>query len=129
MLLAPAVAWIFVFTVVPVVILIVISFWTSTAHSIKPEWTVNNYRTIFSNYVYVETFLRTLRIAAVTTLLTLLAAYPIAPLLSRIQGRHKSVVLLLVFLPFWTWQHQTPRNHYSASFDAWVEAWSRVKSA
>lgn len=102
LLLGPALAWIVVFTVVPVIILTVMSFWTSTAYGIKPEWTLDNYRTIFGNYVYVGTFLRTLRISAVTTLLTLLAAYPMALVLSRIQGPRKSIVLLFVFLPFWT---------------------------
>ena len=82
--------------------LTVISFWTSTAYGIKHEWTLDNYRTIFGNYVYVGTFIRTLRIAAVTTLLTLVAAYPMALVLSRLRGGAKTVVLLLVFLPFWT---------------------------
>lgn len=102
LLLTPALAWIVVFTVVPVFILAVISFWTATDYGIKPEWTLDNYRTVFGNYVYVGTFVRTLRIAAVTTILTLLAAYPMAFVLSRLRGAKKSIVLLLVFLPFWT---------------------------
>jgi spermidine/putrescine transport system permease protein len=102
LLLAPAMSWLVVFTVVPVGMLIVISFWTSTAYGIKPIWTLDNYRTIFGNFVYVETFGRTLRIAAVTTLLTLLVAYPMALVLSRRRGTGKMVILLLVFLPFWT---------------------------
>jgi spermidine/putrescine transport system permease protein len=99
---APAFAWLFLFTIVPAIMLIVISFWSSTAYGIKPDWTLENYSTILSNYVYVGTFIRTLRIAAVTTLLTLLAAYPMALALSRFRGSTKSVILLLVFLPFWT---------------------------
>jgi spermidine/putrescine transport system permease protein len=102
LLVAPAAAWIVTFTVAPMVILTAISFWTTTAYGVKPVWTLDNYRTIFGNYVYVDTFLRTLRIAGITTVLTLLAAYPMAFALSRLAGPAKSVVLLLVFLPFWT---------------------------
>jgi len=102
LLAGPAMTWLFVFTIVPVAMLTVISFWSSTAYGIKPDWTLDNYRTIFGNYVYVGTFLRTLRIAGVTTLLTLLAAYPMALVLSRLRGATKTIVLLLVFLPFWT---------------------------
>ena len=102
LLLSPALAWIVVFTVVPVIILVVISFWTSTAYGIEPKWTLDNYRTIFGNYVYVGTFMRTLRIAAATTVLTLLAAYPMAFVLSRVRGPRKPLILLFVFLPFWT---------------------------
>jgi spermidine/putrescine transport system permease protein len=102
LLIVPAMAWVFVFTVVPVTMLVVLSFWTSTAYGIKPDWTTDNYRTIFSEYVYLSTFLRTLRIAAVTTLLTLIIAYPMALILARMRSRRKAVVLLIVFLPFWT---------------------------
>ncbi len=101
-LFGPIGAWIFTFTIVPVLILTVISFWTTTAYGIKPVWTLNNYRTIVSNYVYLDAFLRTLRIAAITTVLTLVAAYPTAFVLSRLTGSIKTVALLLVFLPFWT---------------------------
>ncbi len=102
LLTVPAFGWLFIFTIVPAVMLTVISFWSSTAYGIKREWTLENYRTIFDNYVYVGTFTRTLRIAAITTLLTLLAAYPMALVLSRLRGGAKTVILLLVFLPFWT---------------------------
>jgi len=102
LLMAPALVWLFVFTVVPVTMLTVISFWSSTAYGIRPVWTLDNYRTIVSNYVYIETFGRTLRIAAVTTVLTLLAAYPMALVLSRPRRAGKTAILFLVFLPFWT---------------------------
>jgi ABC-type spermidine/putrescine transport system permease subunit I len=69
---------------------------------VSPVWTLANYRTIFGEQVYLTTFVRTLRIAAATTLLTLLVAYPMALLLSRMRGGWKSFVLLFVFLPFWT---------------------------
>ena len=102
LLIAPAMIWLFLFTIVPVAMMVVLSFWTSTAYGIKPVWTTDNYRTIFEDYVYLGTFLRTLRIAAVTTLLTFLTAYPMALILARMRGAWKAVVLLFVFLPFWT---------------------------
>ncbi len=43
LLLSPAFTWIVVFTVGPVFILAVISFWTATDYGIKPEWTLDNY--------------------------------------------------------------------------------------
>ena len=102
LLVVPALLWLFAFTIVPIVILLVLSLWTSTAYGVSPVWTLANYRTIFGEQVYLTTFVRTLRIAAATTLLTLLVAYPMALLLSRMRGGWKSFVLLFVFLPFWT---------------------------
>lgn len=101
-LVAPALLWLLAFTIVPIVMLLVLSFWTSTAYGVSPVWTLANYRTIFGEQVYLTTFVRTLRIAAITTALTLLVAYPMALFLSRFRGGFKSVFLLFVFLPFWT---------------------------
>jgi len=101
-LLAPAMAWLFLFTIVPVAMMLVLSFWTSTAYGIKAEFTLDNYRTIFGEPVYLSTFARTLRIAAVTTALTLVVAYPVALIVSRARGGWKAIALLFIFLPFWT---------------------------
>jgi spermidine/putrescine transport system permease protein len=102
LLLAPALIWLFLFVIVPLGILCVMSFWTSTAYGISPIATLDNYRVIFGDSIYLATFARTLRIAALTTVLTLLIAYPMALILTRMHGRLRSMVLLLVFLPFWT---------------------------
>jgi spermidine/putrescine transport system permease protein len=83
------------------IMLVVISFWTTTPFGITPTWTTENYRSVFAEPVYLAVLFRTLRIAVVTTSLSLLAAYPMALLLSRLRSL-KSVVLLFIFLPFWT---------------------------
>jgi len=102
LLIAPAMIWLLLFTIVPIAMLLVLSFWTSTAYGVKAVWTLENYQTIFGEPVYLSTFLRTVRIAAVTTLFTLLVAYPMALILSRMRSARKPAVLLFIFLPFWT---------------------------
>lgn len=101
LLVLPGIGWLLIFTVVPMVMLVVISLWTPTPFGIKAEWTIANYHSVFTEPVYLSVLFRTLRIATLTTLLSLLAAYPMAFYLTRI-GRFKAVIMLLVFLPFWT---------------------------
>ena len=52
--------------------------------------------------VYVQLYLKTLRLAAVITLLTLLLGYPLAAVLARAPARTSNLLLVLVLVPFWT---------------------------
>lgn len=101
LLVLPAVCWLLIFTVAPMFMLVVISLWTPTPFGIKQDWTIDNYRSVFTEPVYLSALFRTLRIAILTTLLSLVAAYPMALYLSRMH-RFKTVIMLFVFLPFWT---------------------------
>ena len=102
LLVAPAAIWLFLFSILPMALLVVISFWRSTIFSTEPDWNIDNYVAVFSDATYVYTIVRTVRIAAVTTLLSLLMSYPVAWMMARATGRAKSLLTLAVFLPFWT---------------------------
>src|SRR5438105_7719979 len=52
--------------------------------------------------VYARVLWQTLRIALVTTVLSLVVSYPLAMFLSRLRGQRKTLAVVLVFLPFWT---------------------------
>jgi len=61
-----------------------------------------NYRLLTSDSLYLGSYLRSLTIAALSTLMLLLAGFPIAYALARMPRRLQSVLVLLVILPFWT---------------------------
>ncbi|SPF79332.1 ABC transporter permease subunit [Pseudoprimorskyibacter insulae] len=63
----------------------------------------------FENFVFLSTddlywkaYLSSLQIAVVSTLLTLLVAYPIAYAMARAADEWRPTLLMLVILPFWT---------------------------
>src|SRR5262245_60462414 len=62
----------------------------------------DNYGMLVSDSLYVSSYLRSLIIAAVSTLLLLLIGYPIAYGLARMPPRLQSVLVVAVILPFWT---------------------------
>ena len=63
-------------------------------------WTFENYTRVFDR-LYAAILWRSLWIAAVSTALCLILAFPLALYISR-SRRHKTLLLNLVMLPFWT---------------------------
>ncbi|MFM9888112.1 MAG: ABC transporter permease [Burkholderiales bacterium] len=102
LLVVPAMLWLAVFAIAPLVFLACVSFWTATAFGLSTDLTTKAYETIAGESVYARVLWQTLRIAIVTTLLALLVSYPLAMFLARLKGRAKTVAVVLLFLPFWT---------------------------
>lgn len=61
-----------------------------------------NYGLVLSDAIYLESYLQSLRIAAVSTLLLLLVGYPIAYGMARSPRALRPILVMLVILPFWT---------------------------
>ncbi len=101
-LIAPATLWLGLMTLLPIGFLIVMSTWSSTIFGIEQTYSLDNYQRLFSRMVYWSLMLKTLRIALVTTAVTLIFAYPMAYFLTRQRGTMKMFLVVLVFIPFWT---------------------------
>ncbi|MBP6707958.1 MAG: ABC transporter permease [Candidatus Accumulibacter sp.] len=65
------------------------------------QWTLSleTYRFFFSDWIYAEIFLRSFVVAAATTVICLLLAYPLALLIAGSDQRHRDLLVLLVILP------------------------------
>jgi putrescine transport system permease protein len=62
----------------------------------------SNYAFIAEDALYFDTYLRSLKYAAVTTVLCLLIGYPFAYFMARAKATVQPALLMLVMLPFWT---------------------------
>jgi putrescine transport system permease protein len=62
----------------------------------------SNYATMFSDSLYLATYLRSLQIATISTLLLLIIGYPLAYGIARAPRRAQSVLVMAVILPFLT---------------------------
>lgn len=67
-----------------------------------PAPTLAHYERALSEPVYLRVMLRTLRIAASVTVLTLLFAWPLAWLMARSGGLKLAILVASVLLPLWT---------------------------
>ncbi len=62
----------------------------------------DNYLFLLSDSLYVSAYLSSIKIAAISTVLALLLGYPIAYYIARSPEPRRSILLLMVILPFWT---------------------------
>jgi putrescine transport system permease protein len=62
----------------------------------------DNFRLLFSDDLYVLSYLRSLVVAAVSTSILLAIGYPIAYGMARLPRRWHGVAMMLVIVPFWT---------------------------
>jgi len=60
------------------------------------------YSFLFTDPLYVSSYLYSLKVAAVSTLCCLLIGYPMAYAIARARPATRSVLLMLIVLPFWT---------------------------
>jgi spermidine/putrescine transport system permease protein len=99
----PAVAWLAIFFLVPLVFIAVVSLGDrdELGRIVLDRLSLDNYQQAFDP-VYLPTLFTALRYAALSTIASLVIGYPIAYWIARYGGRHKTLLLLLVLLPFWT---------------------------
>lgn len=66
------------------------------------EMSFSNYLWLTEDALYINSYLSSLWIAGVSTVLTLLVGYPMAYAMARAPENIRPVLLMLVILPFWT---------------------------
>jgi len=108
----PPLAYLVVFFAIPVLIMVLASFRNSgdfgglaplfSEESGKLDLTTENYGRFFSDFIYTELFLKSFAYAAITTIVCLVIAYPLAMLIARSAKKHRDLLVLLVILPFWS---------------------------
>ena len=103
LLLAPAVIWYGIFFLAPLINMVVISFGESSGYGGPPAlgFHLDSYRQLL-NPLYLKVFGTTLRMAFLGTVACLVVGYPLAYFLATRAGRHKTTLLLLIIVPFWT---------------------------
>jgi len=63
---------------------------------------LDNFKLLVSDDLYVMSYLRSLVVAVVSTAILLVIGYPIAYGMARLPQRWQSVAMMLVIVPFWT---------------------------
>ncbi|SIR36730.1 putative spermidine/putrescine transport system permease protein [Rhizobium sp. RU20A] len=103
-LVAPGVLWMTLFLVLPIAMMVYVSFWTQTTFKIEPTLTLQSWITFFSSDTYLGALWTTIRIWLIVLATTLLVGYP-AALFVGLFVKNKTlqtVLLVLCVIPFWT---------------------------
>ncbi|HKF72896.1 MAG TPA: ABC transporter permease [Stellaceae bacterium] len=93
----PALAFVAIFLLYPLALLIETSF-----HAKSGEWSFEQYARIATTPVYGLILWKTAWVAGLVTLIDLLVGYPFAVALTRARGAWRLVLLAAVLMPFWT---------------------------
>jgi putrescine transport system permease protein len=107
--------WLLVLFLIPFLIVFRISFsevrlaippytplftWHHGVPQLQAHW--SSYSFLFTDPLYVSSYLYSLKVAAVSTLCCLIIGYPMAYAIARASPSSRSVLLMLIVLPFWT---------------------------
>jgi spermidine/putrescine transport system permease protein len=101
-LISPTVLYLTIFLIVPLVLIIILSFLTRGAYgNIVYRFNLGNYARLVDT-VYIRILGFSLLIGAGTTIFTLVMGYPLAYFIARSPLRQRSMLLFLILVPFWT---------------------------
>lgn len=109
--------WLLAFFAIPFVIVLKISFswmqpiqpgyaplleWVEETRRLVVTFNFDNYQVLLRESLYLDTFLYSVKVAAVSTLWCLLIGYPMAYAIARSKPSTRNLLLMLIILPFWT---------------------------
>ncbi|CAN5691837.1 ABC transporter permease [soil metagenome] len=99
-LIGPTVIFLLVSFVWPVVHTLMLSFTAEVVDGVTVEgWTFNNYLRLFSSDLYVRILLRTLRVAALASVASIIFSYPLAIAIARGGANMARIVTIIVVAP------------------------------
>lgn len=100
----PIMAVLMLFLVLPIAMIVVVSFWQATEFSIIPAFDLENYEFLFGSNVTYRVFFNTFKYAFITWVFTLGIGFTVAYFLAfHVRSLTWQIVLfLLCTIPFWT---------------------------
>jgi len=102
-LLSPAILWLMLFFVLPLLIVFVVSFSRrSLLGVVEYDFNIQNYIRVFTTPIYLTILWRSILLAIINTGLSLLLAYPFAFFIARQTPKWQTILIFLVMVPFWT---------------------------
>ncbi|MFM2480644.1 putrescine ABC transporter permease PotH [Celerinatantimonas sp. YJH-8] len=115
LLVLPPYVWLLLFFLLPFAIVLKISFaeaqlsippYTDLLHyadeQLQVLLNIGNYLYMVSDDLYVESYLRSIEVAAISTFLCLLVGYPMAWAIVHSKPQTRNILLMLIVLPSWT---------------------------
>ncbi len=97
----PMFVWLAILVLLPNVLLIGVSFLKSVGGNVVFDPTIENYARAFQSSGVWWLLLRTIAVAALSTTIAAVIAYPMAYYAARILQRGRFMALLLVIIPLW----------------------------
>jgi putative spermidine/putrescine transport system permease protein len=100
----PGTLWLLFFLVAPLVMIILVSFWTQTVSGFDQAWTLDNYDRLFGDTTYWNQLKQSFFNSLIVVGATLVLGFPVAYFLAfKVETLRNQIALFIVALaPFWT---------------------------
>jgi putative spermidine/putrescine transport system permease protein len=100
-LAAPGVLWLLMYLVAPVVMIVLVSFWTQTTSGFDKDWTLENYDKLFGSITYWNQIKQSFFNSAIVTAACFVLGFPVAYFLV-FKVTNQIALFIIALAPFWT---------------------------
>ncbi|MEG0641798.1 MAG: ABC transporter permease [Clostridium sp.] len=97
-LATPHILWMIIFTVIPILVIVFYSFTKTTENGMV--FTLENFERFFDP-IYIDVLLRSIYLAALSTVICLILGYPLAVILAKSKLKSRGILILLLIIPMW----------------------------
>ena len=101
-LISPPLIYSLVMLAAPLALVVLLSLWSQNYLELDRTFRLDNYIEATTEPLYQLLLTRSLIISSIVTICTVILAYPIAYYVAMFGGKAKSLLLLLITIPFWT---------------------------
>jgi len=102
LLVGPGVLFLVLTLLLPMMAVVVFSFWRTESYELYADWNLENYRVLLTEPAYRTFLFRSFLGALITSILCLLFAWPVAYFIARHGGRYRLLLVLMLAAPFFT---------------------------
>ena len=95
----PLYIWILMFTIIPLLMILVYAVFEFRPDGV--HFTLEHLKNAVTEPLYIQSLLRSLKYALISTLVCLALGYPLAYILSRMNDKMRSFLSMLLLLPMW----------------------------
>jgi putative spermidine/putrescine transport system permease protein len=101
--LVPGLVVMTLFLVIPLVMVLLVSLWSSKGFTLDKTFTLTQYKTLISSVVFWKVVWSTMLTTAITVVGALAIAFPVSYYIAKIvPERWRMIVFLIAIIPFWT---------------------------
>lgn len=97
----PYVLWLAIMIVVPMLMIIMYAFTKQGNSVMNIRFTLDNFLYFFEDKVFIDVLKRSLVIAVLTTIISLVIGYPTAYVIAKMKPKSQVIMVLMITLPTW----------------------------
>lgn len=97
----PVILWLLIIVIIPVILMLIMSFKIKSGYEIANIFTFQNYLAFFENSSYWRILLKSFRMAFIVSFTAIIVSYPLAFFISRVLKKGRSFLFMLIIIPLW----------------------------